>query len=594
VLPEQTPDVGSRVGIRYRALVVVLAAAWLLTPAASSASTQYGALTFPADESAQPASWDYWWGAARIVTTSGRRYIVGAAYTSIEGDIASGYQVFPLQGPYEGQGIMSVDGPTDWGSPSEPAYRFVHYDSLAVPGTSPNLQLDTFDTSNKLKLIDRWTRIPDTYNYRLAVNQADAQIDPTGKGVRLGISLLATMRHTPLLAGGTGRWFYNVPEDFGYPSRGYQYMQAAARLTGTLDLQQPDGSILHEQVDPERSKLLMIHESDPAEDIPAGLGLALATQLNSRYPQYYNLQWPWELVYADLGNGASLLFDLQGYHDTPNGVIRPLTPNMPTYRVLATLQLPDGESVALNSQLNAQHLSTRDLPDIAGSVSDYSASLVVQAWQFRVSFPGGMVNKPNGGQVYVPPFDLGLTPPWSKELPEPNAAGQRLVQRVPLNVTGWYAGCPVDGFAWSELLVNWYGWQNQDPWYTGGSLPETPRHCMSHPPAVPTGTAGNLDPPPSNTASPDLGGEGCQAMNPGTPTCTYTATHNGGIGGDASAPGGWTVTIKRPAQPDAIVISSDGGFESYQCGTIKPGDVVTASATAPDSGVFPGDPGICY
>jgi hypothetical protein len=205
-----------------------------------------------------------------------------------------------------------------------------------------------------------------------------------------------------------------------------------------------------------------------------------------------------------------------------------------------------------------------------------------------------MVNKPNGGQVYVPPFDLGLTPPWSKDLPESNPAGQRLVQRVPLNVTGWYAGCPVNGFAWSELLVNWHGWQNQDPWFTGGALPETPRHCMAHPPQVPTGTEGNMNPPSSNTAPPDLGSDGCRASDPGTSTCTYTATHNGGFSGDASAPSGWTVTIKRPDLPDPIVVSSDGGYEFYTCNTIKPGDIVTASVTASDSWVSTGDPGFCY
>jgi hypothetical protein len=116
---------------------------------------------------------------------------------------------------------------------------------------------------------------------------------------------------------------------------------------------------------------------------------------------------------------------------------------------------------------------------------------------------------------------------------------------------------------------------------------------MAHPPAVASGPEGNLNPPASNPPL-QLGGDGCRATNPGTSTCSYVATHNGGIGGDASTPGGWTVTIERPSQATPIVITSDGGFESYQCGTIRPGDVVTAKVTAPNSGVSPGDPGICF
>ena len=148
---------------------------------------------------------------------------------------------------------------------------------------------------------------------------------------------------TPLLAGGTGRWFYGVPEDFGYPSRAYQYQQATKRLTGTFEIQQPDGSILREQVDPRRSTSSMTHESNPKEAIPVGIGLALSTQIHPRYLQSYNLQWPWELIYADLGNGAQLMFDLQAYHDTPRGLVK-LNPKQPTYRVLATLRLPNGET----------------------------------------------------------------------------------------------------------------------------------------------------------------------------------------------------------------------------------------------------------
>ena len=52
-------------------------------------------------------------------------------------------------------------------------------------------------------------------------------------------------------------------------------MQAAKKLTGTLELEQPDGTILREKVVPEKSKLTMVHEYDAnPEDLFAGLALA--------------------------------------------------------------------------------------------------------------------------------------------------------------------------------------------------------------------------------------------------------------------------------------------------------------------------------
>jgi hypothetical protein len=407
--------------------------------------------------------------------------------------------------------------------------------------------------------------------------------------VRLQLGLRAEMRDPPLLAGGTGRFFYNVPEDFHFPSRGYQYMQAARQVSGTLSLQQPDGSIRTETVDPARSTLLMTHESDPPEDIPGGLGIAAATQLHARYAQYYNLQWPWELVFADLGNGAQLMFDLQAYHDTPNGALRPLAPQMPTYRVLATLRLPSGLSVPLNGRLHAEHLEYRRLDTIAGATGTTLSTLVTQAWKLRISFPGGTVPDAAGAPVQVPPFDLGFVPPFSKDEPQADDHGNRLVQRVPFQVSGSYGGCPVHGFAWSELLVNWYGHEQNDPWFTGGSLPVVPRRCGQPVPAPPSGTPGNLNPPSGTAPPPAVGGEGCSAP----PTCEFDAAHAGGIGGNGNAPGGWTVTIRRPGRIDPIVISSHGGYEAYPCGTVRAGDHVTATASS-GSSVFAGDPAICF
>ena len=94
----------------------------LLASAAPAQAQQYGDLTFPDDEHAQLTSWDYWWGAGEIETKSGNRYIVGMAFTSLEQlSVSAGYQIWPMQGPYKGKSIMTMDGPVEWGHPAQPA-----------------------------------------------------------------------------------------------------------------------------------------------------------------------------------------------------------------------------------------------------------------------------------------------------------------------------------------------------------------------------------------------------------------------------------------------------------------------------------------
>jgi hypothetical protein len=572
-----------------KVVVAGLVALAVAVPAAQ-ASTRHGDLTFPQDENAQLVSWDYWWGAGRIVTTSGNRYVVGLAFTSLEGTMSAGYQVWPLQGPYEGQSIMTMEGPPEWGHPEQPPGRFVNKMTVNVPGTDQRLSLDTFDAQDGMKLISRWERVSlseETYRFRL--DQDEAKVHPSGERVPLNMDLRAEMR-SPLLAGGTGRWFYGVPEDFGYPSRAFQYQQGAQRLTGTFDIEQPDGTVLREQVDPGRSILSMTHESNPPEAIPTGIALALSTQVHARYLQSYNLQWPWELIYADLGNGAQLMFDLQAYHDTPRGAVK-LSPKQPTYRVLATLRLPSGESVRLDHDLHAEHLDRRFLDSINSATGAAIVSPWTQSWKFRVSYPGGTVETADGEPVQVPPFDLGLAPPFDKSEPLADERNNRLTQRVPFDVSGSYDGCPVDGFAWSELLSNWYGWEDRDPWYTGGELPETPEHCGAPVPPPPTGTAGQLNPPKEPLEPPDLRVERCTA-NEDLPRCEYDAKGAGGIAGDGD-PESWTVTITRPGRPEPIVLTGHGGPQLYPCGTIRRGDHVVAEARA-GATVTAGNPGICF
>jgi hypothetical protein len=575
---------------RYVKVALAIAATLAVATPAARGSTKHGDLTFPENENAQAASWDYWWGAGRLVTQSGNRYVVGLAFTSLEGTMSAGYQLWPLQGPYKGQSVMTMEGPPEWGHPEQPAGRFVEKMTVNAPGTDQRLSLDTFDSQNGMKLISRWERIGlERESYRFHLDQDQAKVHPDGRRVPLDMDLRADMRD-PLLAGGTGRWFYGVPEDFGYPSRAYQYQQGAKRLTGTFSFQQPDGSTLKERVDPGRSILFMTHESNPPEAIPAGLGLAASTQLHARYLQSYNLQWPWELVYADLGNGAQLMFDLQAYHDTPRGFTKPVN-KQPTYRVLATLLLPSGESVRLDDKLHAEHLDRRTLDSIGSAAGTSLASPWVQNWKFRVSYSGGKLATPSGKRVDVPPFDLGLAPPFGKDDPRPDEHNNRLTQRVPFDVSGSYAGCPVHGFAWSELLANWYGWEDRDPWFTGGKLPKTPKHCGDHVPPPPTGTAGELNPPAEAPEPPNLQLEKCEA-SADVPRCEYDAKGPGGIAGSGD-PDGWTVTINRPGRPEPVVIHGHGGPQAYPCGTVRAGDHVVAAAQ-PGSSVTVGNPGICF
>jgi hypothetical protein len=362
-----------------------------------------------------------------------------------------------------------------------------------------------------------------------------------------------------------------------------------------LQVGQPDGSVLRETVDPAGSRLVMVHEYDATpEDLPAGLALSLLTQVHDRYAQYYQGGMPWELLFADLGNGAQLMLAVLAFHDTPQGAATPVYgQKMSQYKVLSTLRLPDGTSVPLDDRFRVEHLSYRTL---IGQVPTFDVSITgiwKQAWTYRASFAGGDIAGPNG-PVAVPPFDVGFSPQFGVDEPQQDDRGNAQIQRVPFAVSGAWAGCPVHGFAWSELIVNWYGHESDDPWYTGGAPPKTPPRCTGRPvpPSPLPPHSGGQPPPPAGvpTPTPD---SGCSAYNPGAPTCTYVATTNAGVAGYGSAPGGWRVTISRPGLSTPLVVKSFGGSETYQCGTVRPNDTVTATAES-GSYVSIGNPGICF
>ena len=77
----------------------------------------YGALEFPEDEHQHVAGWDYWWGAADIVTKSGNRYTSASTSTRSRRRRPAASEIFPRQGPYKGRTIILMDGPESGATP---------------------------------------------------------------------------------------------------------------------------------------------------------------------------------------------------------------------------------------------------------------------------------------------------------------------------------------------------------------------------------------------------------------------------------------------------------------------------------------------
>jgi hypothetical protein len=338
----------------------------------------------------------------------------------------------------------------------------------------------------------------------------------------------------------------------------------------------------------------MVHEYDAIpEDLFGGFAAAEMTQIHPRYPQYYEGGMPWELFFLDFDNGAQLMLSVLAFHDTPDGTLTPVIGrDQPTYKVLATLRLPDGRSVALDDALRVEHLEYRTIAGQTPGPFIQVKGIWKQGWKFRASYGGGRVKAGDGTIAEVPPFDLGLTSQLAKDAPKLDAAGTGLTQRIPFDAAGSYGGCPIHGFGLTELIINWYGRESRDPWWTGGSLPAVPSRCRKNAPAPPKGTPGNLSPPPTAARPPDLTTESCQ-VNPGPGTCSYDARAMGGVSGYGAEPGGWTVRITRPGEVDPIVVKSFGGPEMYACGTVRPGDHVEVTAKG-DSNAYAGNPGICF
>src|SRR4051794_41839416 len=102
--------------MRRRALLIgVVAAALAVSPAQAK---RYGSLEFPQDEHQHVTGWDWWWGAAHIVTRSGHRYTLGYDFDSYGGGGGAAGGPVTLSAPHKGRTLTPVDGPPGWGRPA--------------------------------------------------------------------------------------------------------------------------------------------------------------------------------------------------------------------------------------------------------------------------------------------------------------------------------------------------------------------------------------------------------------------------------------------------------------------------------------------
>ena len=389
----------------------------------------------------------------------------------------------------------------------------------------------------------------------------------------------------PLLAGGRGTWIYGTADYFGgYPSRSFQYSQAAQTINGSIAIQQPDGSVLAEQVDPSRSSMVLVHEYDATpEDIPVGLALTTATQLHHRFIQEYQGGIPWELMYFDIGNGAQLQLLVQAYHDTEHGTVGNAGGvfSVPTYRVMGTVRLPNGQSAAVDDRLSS---STSSTGRSSGGCRPRSSPSPASGPRRGACGSGSPAAPPPRATARPSPS----RPSTSASSRSPTGAdtfvdanGDGLNQRVALRIAGTWDRCPVDGAGWSELIVNWTGQTDRGPVVHGRRRPRGAEavHEEGH------GRCPGRQRPAAHADG--RGRRRCpirrrrrRAAPPASvsrASCTFTATHEGAVGGYAAEPGGWTVTIERAGR-DPIVVRGFTGTTTYGCGIIQPGDVVHAEA----------------
>jgi hypothetical protein len=103
-------------------------------------------------------------------------------------------------------------------------------------------------------------------------------------------------------------------------------------------------------------------------------------------------------------------------------------------------------------------------------------------------------------------------------------------------------------------------------------------------------SVGLLAGPVTAHGAPAANSEGCQAFNPGQPTCSFKVTHTSRtpITGVAGV-GKWVVKVKRDGKSFTVKSPANGQFWATEI-AFKPGDKVRAEALAPGSGLSVGHP----
>src|SRR3954451_2108702 len=118
----------SRIG---RGLVLAALAGAIAAPA--TGAQKYGDLEFPRDEHQHVTGWDWWWGAAHVVTRSGHRYTLGFDFDSYGGVPAASEELFALDGAYKGLTVNSIDGLESWGHGPQTPGRVDYQESAYLP-----------------------------------------------------------------------------------------------------------------------------------------------------------------------------------------------------------------------------------------------------------------------------------------------------------------------------------------------------------------------------------------------------------------------------------------------------------------------------
>ena len=101
---------------------------------AAGAATTYGDVEFPRDEHGHVDGWDFWWGAADLVTKSGNHYIVGRRLRLAPRGRRDRPPDLPAAGPLRGP--LDHDawtGPKEWGHEGAWAGRIVAIPSFHNP-----------------------------------------------------------------------------------------------------------------------------------------------------------------------------------------------------------------------------------------------------------------------------------------------------------------------------------------------------------------------------------------------------------------------------------------------------------------------------